>query len=117
MASSTGSLMEQDEDEIAAVYEEEEEKTRLSAVLEAGLMMNRRRLFISESGKVGLAPWNAAEGDLVCVLLGCRSPVVLRREQGYYVLVGEAYVEELMQGDAVEGLKSENYLLESFELH
>ncbi len=80
-------------------------------------MMNRRRMFLSRSGLVGLAPWNAVEGDIICVLLGCRSPVVLRREKGHYVLIGETYVDEFMDGSAMVGLREGEFYLETFEIH
>jgi len=115
MASSVASLVE--EDEVGVEDVEEGEKERLSAVLEAGLMMNQRRLFLSRSGFVGLAPWTAANGDIVCVLLGCRSPVVLRREKGHYVLIGEVYIDEYMNGEAMVGLRDGESVLETFEIH
>jgi hypothetical protein len=115
MASSIASLVDEEEDMVSG--QDEGEKERLSAVLEAGLMMNRRRLFLSRSDLVGLAHWNAAEGDLVCVLLGCRYPVVLRKERGHYVLIGEAYIDEYMNGEAMKGLKNGQFAFETFEIH
>jgi len=114
MASSMASLLEEEEEMVGG---DEEEKTRLSAVLEAGLMMNRRRLFLSNSDLVGLAPWNSAEGDIVCVLLGCRFPVVLRRQEDHYVLIGEAYIDEYMNGEGMVGLRDGEFGLETFEIH
>jgi hypothetical protein len=114
MASSVTSLLEEEEELIGS---DEEEKTQLSAVLEAGLMMNRRRLFLSHSDLVGLAPWNAAEGDIVCVLLGCRFPVILRREGEHYVLIGEVFLDGFMNGEAVVGLRGGEFVLETFEIH
>jgi hypothetical protein len=114
MANSVTSLLEEEEELIAG---DDDEKKQLSAVLEAGLMMNRRRLFLSNSDLVGLAPWNSVDGDLVCVLLGCRFPVVLRREEDHYVLVGEAFIDGFMDGEAIVGLREEEFGLESFEIH
>jgi hypothetical protein len=113
MASSVTSLLEEEEEMLGS----DEEKTRLSAVLEAGLTMNRRRFFLSSSGLVGLAPWNAADGDVVCVLLGCRSPVVLRRQEDHYILIGEAYLDEYMNGEAIIGLRDGEFMLGTFEIH
>ena len=80
-------------------------------------MMNRRRFFLSEAGLIGAAPWNAKEGDVICVLLGCSSPVILRREDGHYVLIGEAYIDDFMNGDAIMGLENGELVLETFEIH
>ncbi|PTB38997.1 uncharacterized protein TrAFT101_007024 [Trichoderma asperellum] len=51
----------------------------------------------------GLAPKEAEEGDLVCILFGCTVPVILRpiEDLGLYKLVGEAYVHGVMDGEAM----------------
>jgi hypothetical protein len=116
MASSVTSLLDEEEG-IIDVEDGDEEKEKMSAALEAGLMMNQRRMFISSSGLVGLAPWNAAEGDVVCVLLGCKLPVVLRRNGQGWVLIGEAFVEAFMDGEAMVGLRGGEFVLETFEIH
>ncbi|KAH9203959.1 heterokaryon incompatibility protein-domain-containing protein [Leptodontidium sp. 2 PMI_412] len=100
LGSSTPSLADDDN----SIQGGEEEKIQLSAILSAGLTMNRRRLFVSQDNLVGLAPACAELGDVICVLLGCRYPVVLRRKGGHYLLVGEAYMDGYMYGEAVRGL-------------
>lgn len=62
-------------------------------------------LFRTQGGYLGIGPevLDKSKGDFVCVLLGCRVPVVLRpcvNTRGYY-LVGDAYVQGLMDGEAV----------------
>ncbi|CZR63673.1 related to heterokaryon incompatibility protein het-6 [Phialocephala subalpina] len=113
MGSSVGSLMEVEE----LFNEEDGEKIQLSTILSAGLTMNRRRIFLSKEGLVGLAPFNAMGGDVICVLLGCRFPVILRPTNGHYMLVGEAYVDGFMNGEAMVGLQGGGYVLDSFEIH
>lgn len=51
----------------------------------------------------GLAPKEAEEGDLVCILFGCTVPVILRPIEGLglYKLVGESYVHGVMDGEAM----------------
>ncbi|KAL7896603.1 heterokaryon incompatibility domain-containing protein [Trichoderma sp. TUCIM 5745] len=51
----------------------------------------------------GLAPKEAEDGDLVCILFGCTVPVILRpiEDLGLYKLIGEAYVHGVMDGEAV----------------
>ncbi|KAK4164082.1 heterokaryon incompatibility protein-domain-containing protein [Cladorrhinum sp. PSN259] len=67
-----------------------------------------RRLFTLGDGRVGLGPAAAREGDVVVVLFGGVVPFVLRgcehNETGekYWRFVGECFVPELMQGEAVE---------------
>ncbi len=64
-----------------------------------------RRLLLTSSGNIGLAPSRAAPGDLVVVLLGAPVPHVLRkRDDGGYTLVGECYVHGIMAGEALAHL-------------
>ena len=115
MSNSTSSLVDDEEGEGG----DQPEKSQLSTILSAGLTMNRRRMFISMKGAVGLAPWDAEKGDIICVLLGCRFPVVLRPmgpSGNYYVLVGEAYVEGFMDGEAIVGLEEGYFELNNFEI-
>ncbi|KUJ08181.1 HET-domain-containing protein [Mollisia scopiformis] len=113
MVNSVGSIADDDEQ---LDGDDDEEKTQLSTMLSAGLMMNRRRLLLSMEGLVGLAPLNAMEGDIICVLFGCRFPVVLRPVSGHYVVIGEAYVDGFMNGEAMVGLEEERYVLDTFEI-
>ena len=66
------------------------------------------RLFLrSENGRFGLGPNKAKEGDIICILLGCSVPVILRKNTGHeddsYTHVGEAYVDRLMDGQGLKG--------------
>ncbi|KAM7192089.1 Heterokaryon incompatibility protein (HET) domain containing protein [Rhypophila sp. PSN 637] len=94
-----------------------------------------KRLMVTSTGILGMAPRRARKGDLVCVLLGCNIPLVLRadhqegdvddvgeeakeeaagnlgREERItdmhgsgkkYTVVGEAYVDGYMNGEAIE---------------
>jgi hypothetical protein len=61
-----------------------------------------RRFFLSSDGRMGLAPSEAEEEDLLCVPLGCPCPMVLTKVGNEYVVLGEAYVDGLMYGEALE---------------
>jgi hypothetical protein len=86
-----------------------------------------RRMFLlgSSSGggdqgppfKIGLASDAAEEGDVLCVLLGCRSPVVLRRKEDHYVLVGEAYAPDYSRGEAIQELVHGKRHSQQFHIH
>jgi len=58
----------------------------------------------------GLAPYQAQAKDLICILVGCTVPVVLRPhelsdpDETYYELIGEAFVYGKMDGEALAGL-------------
>lgn len=72
-----------------------------------------RRIFQADPIKgiegplIGLAPKSTKVGDIVCILLGCTVPVILKQVQDgrvsdLYELVGESYVHGMMDGEAVE---------------
>jgi hypothetical protein len=74
---------------------------------------NRRLFRTTKLKRLGLAPSHAAVGDILSVLYGCSVPVVLRKlldnnrqETGQYQLIGECYLDGMMEGEAV----SEPYL-------
>lgn len=70
-----------------------------------------RRLMVTQEGRVGMAPRQAGKGDVICVLLGCSVPVVLRPYRGaedkdedlagLYEFIGECYVDGFMNGEAL----------------
>ncbi len=75
-----------------------------------------KRLLFTHNGFIGMAPRDTRKGDIVCLLLGCSVPVVLReRIEGGYELVGEAYVHGIMKGEAMTMGIAER--LEDFCIH
>ena len=60
-----------------------------------------RVCFVSASGYVGLAPHGTREGDLVFVIMGADIPFILRPFNDGYDLVGEAYVQGVMDGEVM----------------
>ena len=63
---------------------------------------DQRTFFGTQKGYFGLGPADLAEGDLVCVLFGCSVPHLLRKKGNGYLLVGEAYVHGIMDGEAID---------------
>ena len=60
------------------------------------------RFMITSKGYVGWAHPRAEKGDKVCILKGCSVPILLRsRPEGCYVVVGDAYVHGIMNGEAM----------------
>ncbi|CCE34273.1 related to heterokaryon incompatibility protein (het-6OR allele) [Claviceps purpurea 20.1] len=66
--------------------------------------VNRHALCVTREHMMGLVPLLARGGDMIVVMHGCDVPYVIRRtkEQGYYQLVGEAYVHGVMNGEAMQ---------------
>lgn len=75
-----------------------------------------RNIFISDSGHYGLVPEHAKEGDLICFLYGCDVPLVLR-EGDHFILIGESYVEGIMDGEAMDAWKKGELDEEVFDIH
>ncbi|KAK5136795.1 hypothetical protein LTR08_002091 [Meristemomyces frigidus] len=60
-----------------------------------------RVLFASSTGFLGLVPYGTREGDVVFVIRGADVPYVLRSYGDAYELIGEAYVQGIMDGEAL----------------
>lgn len=63
--------------------------------------VQRRAFFITESGYMGLGPLGMRQGDIVSVILGASTPLLIRDENEYHRLVGQCFVWGLMDGEAV----------------
>ncbi|KAF4452329.1 heterokaryon incompatibility [Fusarium albosuccineum] len=66
--------------------------------------LSGRTLAETDEGHVGLCPGDAQQGDIVVVLLGCQSPMLLRSQPGgYFKIVGECYMHGVCDGTALLG--------------
>ena len=87
----------------------------------AAIMLDRR-LFVTESGHMGLTPGDAREGDIVFILSGGDVPFIMRnkagdpRKIGVMQFIGEAYVHGLMRGELFEEFKGEDLKGRVFEV-
>jgi hypothetical protein len=63
------------------------------------------RVFVrTQGGHVGLGPKDTQKGDVVCVVLGCDQPLVLRPlPNGLYLLVGTCFVSDLQDYQGLLG--------------
>ncbi|KAL9577027.1 MAG: hypothetical protein Q9212_006640 [Teloschistes hypoglaucus] len=71
-------------------------------------IVHHKKLFLSQHGDFGLAYEAVEEGDLICILLGSKTPTLLRKAsdeegQGCYRFVAQCYVESWMRGEEHEG--------------
>lgn len=71
---------------------------------------------VSESGHFGLGRAAAQPGDLVVVFPHVRVPFVLRKRPSTdrYQMIGPAYVDGIMDGEAMSGLQDGKYELQTF---
>jgi hypothetical protein len=77
-----------------------------------------RSIFLTRNGCVGSAPPAMRAGDLVVVLEGGNVPFILRKQNDgdFYKLVGAAYVNGIMKGQAVRKWKKKGGQRETFEI-
>lgn len=69
------------------------------------------RFLLTKSGTIGMGPHESRLGDIVVILFGARSPFVLRPvEDGFYTLLGETYLDNVMQGQHIERLRERGEL-------
>ena len=76
----------------------------------ANQIMHRRRLFLLDTGEIGLGSHDVEPGDSLCIIAdGGRTPFVLRKNSvtrtSTWKFVGEAYVRGIMHGEAVDQMK------------
>ncbi|KAJ8132987.1 hypothetical protein O1611_g628 [Lasiodiplodia mahajangana] len=70
----------------------------------ARLTARRRSL----GNPLGLVPAETEREDLIYIVIGCSVPLVLRERPGdTYTLVGECYINNLMDGLAIDGLPAD----------
>ncbi|KAK8013011.1 hypothetical protein PG991_010386 [Apiospora marii] len=71
--------------------------------------MMGRCFFITDDGKMGMGTGFLEARDIICVPLGCCTPVILRPEgeDNEYRFVGDCYVDGYMNGEAIEAWKKD----------
>lgn len=69
------------------------------------------RVFVfTEEGYIGLAPERCQPHDIIVIVLGCQSPMVLRpTNTGEYRVVGESYMHDMMSGEIFLGPLAKNW--------
>ena len=71
-----------------------------------------RALFTTTDGHIGLAPRDTRAGDIVCVVLGCRAPMILRRDlsdKTKWQVVGPSQLQGFMHGEAIYHTLPDHY--------
>jgi hypothetical protein len=63
-----------------------------------------RSLCVTDNGRVGLVSQSCQPGDCLCIFLGANMPFALRKVEGQesFILVGDAYVDGVMYGEALQ---------------
>ncbi|KAM7184925.1 Heterokaryon incompatibility protein (HET) domain containing protein [Naviculisporaceae sp. PSN 640] len=83
-----------------------------------GWATENRKFIVGDRGFLGLAPPLSKVSDLICLLDGAPTPVILRRQEedsgsfaGCYYLVGECYVHGLKTGADAERDSSATFII------
>lgn len=64
--------------------------------------------FVTKKGYMGLSTEHIQKGDTVAILTRAQVPYILRpHDEGTYRLIGEAYIDGIMHGEAVHGTTSQ----------
>lgn len=92
-------------------------KTLFSSLVD--VPAHERSIVITEKGYVGqtVYPRRVKAGDVVCVLLGCSVPMVLRPVANHFEVIGDIYLHGIMYGEAMKALEEGKVQLQDFELH
>ncbi|KAH8726035.1 hypothetical protein GQ44DRAFT_706309 [Phaeosphaeriaceae sp. PMI808] len=80
--------------------------TTMDFFAEAETVCAGRRFFLTKKGTFGLGPACMRAGDIVVVLFGGETPYILRPQGDAYHFMGQAYVDELMQGELIVKMKA-----------
>lgn len=81
-----------------------------------------RRLLLTSKGYLGWAPDNlygddseqTQLADLVCIVFGCSTPLVIRPQNGLFQVMGEAYIQGFMDGEAMRLLETGECAIREF---
>ncbi|KAI1768173.1 HET-domain-containing protein [Hypoxylon sp. FL1150] len=76
-----------------------------------------RRFYATQNGYIGLGPSEAKSGDLVVVLLGNTLPLILRKEDDHYLVVGETYTHGIMNGEIAADLDNGSLCINNFDIY
>jgi hypothetical protein len=84
-----------------------------------GVRMMGRCFCLTSHGFLGIGTGFMAPGDQVVVPLGCRTPILLRRERGNgeYRLVGDVYIHGYMTGLAIKQWNVGERELKQYVIH
>jgi hypothetical protein len=103
-------------------YNADSEKNESAAIelseayLCANVASTHRRLMTTTNGYLRLSPVKAEKGDIICILLRSSRPIILRPSGERYLIVGDCYVQGIMEGEAMAWLDTRKCQMETFIL-
>jgi hypothetical protein len=77
----------------------------------------RNHSFIDTAqGFFGLGPQSSQKGDLVCKISGLSSPIILRKSEDHFVLIGPCFMAGFLDGEKTEALEGTKINEHEFEI-
>jgi len=61
---------------------------------------DQTRFIVTEGGYMAFGSCDMRRGDLICCLYGSTVPLIIRPENGHYIVVGPCFLYGIMQGEA-----------------
>ncbi|KAI3326306.1 hypothetical protein HD806DRAFT_532954 [Xylariaceae sp. AK1471] len=92
---------------------------KYSATIDESIMAHAvtQKFCVTENGRFGQMPLDSLPGDCICVLVGGEVPFVIRPTGcGTYTLIGECYVDGIMDGETFEAIDATTELLDTIHL-
>jgi hypothetical protein len=85
-------------------------------------IFDERRFVVGKRGIIALVPGEADNGDMICIILGHRLPLILRRmkikgKTQAFMLIGDGSVDGYMTGQGVTELKEGKWKTKGFSLY
>ena len=84
-----------------------------------------QRLVVTEKGRIGWVPDNnvggdedqVQSGDLFCILFGCSTPIVMRYHGDGFIVLGEGFLQGMMEGEALHRVECGDHHVQDFKIH
>jgi len=76
-------------------------------VMRVGICCRNRKFCLSRKGYMGLVPPQSAIGDIICLFFGLATPFIIRPVENGYIVIGDCYVQGLMDGEAMKQLEDD----------
>ena len=98
-----------------AIPRDAEEITYMEVFCSSQRAVQQRRFMLTKGGYFGWGPDNAFSrdpsmelrvGDKIAIVFGCSTPLVIRPKESQFEVIGEAYVQGFMDGEALGLLRS-----------
>lgn len=72
-------------------------------------------LIRTKEGYIGSAPSETQEGDFIGILLECKLPLVIRRFEDHYILIGACYIYDMMDGEVMGQVGNSNVSIQTLK--